>query len=294
MITVQPSASFEATAQFDTGATLGVRIIDNAGATTLARQTSGIAEYPAGSGIYAVTLTAPGTAGQYTVLWDDGTNYAPEDMLVTGTAGIAPSTSNLYVTRDELKETLELDDETYADDDIDMAVSAASRAIDGYKNARYYPTSETRYYSADPCRWDISIDDLNSGAATILVDVDGDGVYETTWTGGTDYYLEPANAALTGKPYNRLRIRRQSGRTFPSWQRAIQIQGSFGWAETPDQVRQAAKILAGRYLKRARETPYGILTITGDAVAAARLGRIDPDVAFMLDNIDGDAPRLIA
>ena len=65
MITVQPSTSFEAVAQFDTGltGTLGVRITDNAGATTLARTTAGITEYPAGSGIYAVTLTSPGAGG---------------------------------------------------------------------------------------------------------------------------------------------------------------------------------------------------------------------------------------
>jgi hypothetical protein len=46
-------------------------------------------------------------------------------------------------------------------------------------------------------------------------------------------------------------------------------------------------------LKRARETPYGIVVVSGDAVAAARLGRIDPDVAFLLDNLPGDAPVLV-
>jgi hypothetical protein len=58
-------------------------------------------------------------------------------------------------------------------------------------------------------------------------------------------------------------------------------------------VTQATTILAGRYLKRARETPYGILTIGTDALAAARLGRIDPDVSFLLDNLDADEPLLI-
>jgi hypothetical protein len=57
---------------------------------------------------------------------------------------------------------------------------------------------------------------------------------------------------------------------------------------------QAATILAGRYLKRARETPYGIVSVGADALAAARLGRIDPDVAFLLDNIGGDVAQLLA
>jgi hypothetical protein len=57
-------------------------------------------------------------------------------------------------------------------------------------------------------------------------------------------------------------------------------------------VEQAATILAGRLLKRARETPYGILVVSGDAVSAARLGRIDPDVAFLLDNLPGSVPLM--
>ena len=68
---VNPSTSFEATAEFATGltGTLGVRITDNEGNTTTPRATAGITEYPAGSGLYAVTLTSPGTAGQYSLAW---------------------------------------------------------------------------------------------------------------------------------------------------------------------------------------------------------------------------------
>lgn len=199
-----------------------------------------------------------------------------------------------YITSASLKATLDIGD-TYADADIVTAISAASQAIDAYKNTRFFPTFETRVYSPDACHYSVDIDDLNASTAiTVTVDVNGDGVYETSWVQNTDYYLDPANANLTGKPYNRLTIRRQSGRLFPNWQRSLQIQGSFGWATAPPQVTQAATILAGRYLKRARETPYGLLTIIGDAVAAARLGKIDPDVAFLLNDLGGSVPQLIA
>lgn len=87
---VAPSATFEATCSgFATGlaGTLGVRVLDNAGATTTARVTAGIAEYPSGSGIYYVSLTAPATAGQYTILFDSGivspSAVAVEDLNVT-------------------------------------------------------------------------------------------------------------------------------------------------------------------------------------------------------------------
>lgn len=201
-----------------------------------------------------------------------------------------------YITSTTLKATLEITGETYADADIATAISAASTVIDAYKGTRFYPTTETRYYTADPWQLSVEIDDLNGAAgSTVLIDGDGDGTYETTWASGTDYYFDPANAQLTGAPFNRLTIRRQSGRRFPIWQRAVQIQASFGWATAPYQVTQSATILSGRYLRRARETPYGILTVTGDAIAAARLGRIDPDVAFLLDNINAaDVPQLIA
>lgn len=303
---VAPGSTDQLSVNWSTsGATLGVRLLDNSGATTIARAT-GFVEYPAGSGVYYLaSFTYPSTAGSYTLLYDDdGGTAAPghnftEDVTVTATVGAAPSTGNLYITRAELKDTLELTDQTYADDDIDIACSAATQVINGYKNTRYHPTTETRTYTAPACpwpfygtsrAWQIPIDDLNT-LTLLKVDMDGDGVYETTWVAGTDFFLGPENAAVDGNPYNTVTLSYRSGRLWPAWQHGIQIVGSFGWAETPDRVRQAAKILAGRYLKRARETPYGLLTIVGDAAIAARLGKIDPDVAATLDNEYGRVPQ---
>jgi hypothetical protein len=80
VIYAAPGASFEATltgAPTGLAGTLGVRILDNAGGTTTARATAGIAEFPAGSGFYTVTLTAPTTAGQYSVFWDTDRSGRP-------------------------------------------------------------------------------------------------------------------------------------------------------------------------------------------------------------------------
>jgi hypothetical protein len=197
-----------------------------------------------------------------------------------------------YITSTQLKNTLEIGTATYADADITMAISAAGHVIDAYKDTRFYPTGETRRYSADACERSLQIDDLVS-LTTLKVDMDGDGTYETTWTVDTDFYLEPVNAALEGRPYNQVTLRPQGTALWPAWDYGIQVGGTFGWTTAPYQVQQATTILAGRYLKRARETPYGILTIGTDAIAAARLGRIDPDVSFLLDNLDADEPLLI-
>jgi hypothetical protein len=227
--------------------------------------------------------TSLGTAPDlwYRVSFLDGGGNISEPTSAARNGGL----STLYVSRDELKDTLELAG-TYADADIDLACEAASRAVDGYTDSRFYPTTETRYYTA--CVYDthISIDDAVS-VSSVAVDTDGNGSYDQTWVEDTDFYLDPPNSALVGHPKRRIELRSQAGRTFPSYTRGIKVVGSFGWAETPAQVRQAARILASRFLKRSRETPYGIQVVTGDAVALARLGRIDPDVAFLLDTLPG-------
>lgn len=89
MITAFIGSQFEATVQgFGTGLVgiVGVRIIDNQGQTTIGRSASGIIEYPAGSGFYQATLTAPTISGQYSVFWDDGAtgpeHVASEDLYV--------------------------------------------------------------------------------------------------------------------------------------------------------------------------------------------------------------------
>jgi hypothetical protein len=126
----------------------------------------------------------------------------------------------------------------------------------------------------------------------VKVDTDGDGTWETTWTNDTDFVLAPANAATDGFPWTEIRLKPQAGRRFPGYLHGIQVIGTFGWATTPGAVTQATAILAARFLKRARETPYGIVVVSGDGVTAARLGRIDPDVAFLLDNLPGSVPLL--
>lgn len=104
MIYATPGSSIEATlsgAPTGLTGTLGVRILDNTGGTTLARQTSGISEFPAGSGFYSVTLGAPATAGQYTVMWDTG-SVTPSttftDDLVVAALPFGSGTSSIKGT----------------------------------------------------------------------------------------------------------------------------------------------------------------------------------------------------
>lgn len=287
---VNPSTSFEAVAKFPTGLTgsLGVRIIDNVGGTTLARQTTGIAEYPAGSGIYAVTLTSPGTAGQYSIVWDDGAgHWADDDLLVTSVnLDSVVGDGNLYITVDDLRAILGTTGETYDETAIVLACNSASRGIDAFKGTWYYPLTQTRKYSCRDRRdLTLPVDDLVS-VTSILIDTDGDGSWETSLDADTDYLLEPVNASLDGVPYTQIVLRESSQYRWPRYQQAIKVSGSWGWAEAPAQVKTAAALLANRFLVRLRQAPLAVvIQAANEMVAMARLGSVDPDVITMLESL---------
>jgi len=283
---VNPSTSFEATALFDTGltGTLGVRIIDNAGNTTLARTTTGIAEYPASSGIYAVTLTSPATVGQYSLVWDDGTNFATDELVVTGIAStIVVGDATGYITSDQLKATLSLTGLDFADADIATAIASASRWIDQKCNRRFYPDSvatNVRYYTA--ARSDLLHTDDIVTLTTVEVDFNGDGTFEETWTENTDFVAEPYNRTDPYWPITTLRIHPFSGSLFPlGFPRSVKITAKFGWASTPDQVVEACTIKAAQLLRRAREAPFGIVSV-GVEGQSLRIGGTDADLEALL------------
>jgi len=298
-LTVAPSASYEASLELGISGLVGTLALGtyDGDTATQALATTTINEIGT-TGIYVATRTSPGTAGQYVLVWsEDGTldpdKLTTEDLLVTTEEVAAPGgTSNLYISSAEIIAALRASGTTFLDDDVALAVVAASRAIDGYKRVRgYFPVAETRVFTARYGDVVLLISDLVT-LTSLKVDEDGDGTHETTWTLDTDFVLQPANAALEGRPYNRVQLLSQEGRRFPRYVNAIEIVGTFGWAATPVQVKQAAKILATRLVKRV-DTPYAIMTVVaGEMVEAARLGRIDPDVAAMLDSVPPFTPGL--
>ncbi len=86
MIEATVGRYFEAVASgFDPGllGSIGVRLEDGLAVLVTARRVTGIIESPPASGIYTTTLLAPAVAGTYTVVWDDGDTFAPEQVEVT-------------------------------------------------------------------------------------------------------------------------------------------------------------------------------------------------------------------
>ncbi len=191
-----------------------------------------------------------------------------------------------YLTLQEVKNAQELIGFSFADYDAQMAISAASNGIEQYCGRRFDLSSgtATRYYSPlEP--GELNIDDLvcTTYGATVQADYSGDGTFSTTWTRNTDYFLEPLNAQADTWPYETIRLSRRSNWRFPVWYRSISVTGQFGWPSVPQNVKEATMIMSVRLLKRAREAPFGVAAIGFDG-AAVRIARVDPDVAFLLDN----------
>lgn len=188
-----------------------------------------------------------------------------------------------YVTQQEMQQTLELHGTTFADLDLAVNITAASRAVDEYCGRRFYLDDDTtgvRYYT--PCDGrKLLIDDIVT-VATVQTDADNTGAYASTWVATTDYVMAPFNAAERSWPYDTMLVQPTGGQRFVSYERSVKITGRFGWPSVPAPVKQATIIMASRLLQRARTAPFGVIGAGLDA-PAIRIPTVDPDVRMLLD-----------
>lgn len=187
-----------------------------------------------------------------------------------------------YTTLAALKSTLDLTGTSFADSDLSAAITAASRAIDQQCGRRFYPdtdANQVRTYLPVNAGYAV-IDDLCT--FTSLQQPTG-----TTWTLGTDFYLEPQNAAADGRPWTAIRtIARpfifplsQMTSGWAGFDGRLTVTGQFGWSATPPEIVEATTILAARLVQRARSAPFGVVTGIDQIV---RLSRLDPDVSMLI------------
>lgn len=191
---------------------------------------------------------------------------------------------SFYADSDDLKKSISLQGTTFADDDCDEAIGTASDGIDLLLGRSFGLTEdedgETRYYTCDDCGLQ-AIDDLAT-LVSLAVDADGDGTYETTWTEGTQFRLEPLNAPNRGEPYTH--VRALAGYQLPTGRLStIRVVGMFGWESTPTGIVTATKIIASKLLIRKKTAPLGIVM---SAEFAVRISRYDPDVQFAIAPYD--------
>lgn len=130
-----------------------------------------------------------------------------------------------YTTRKAVKAALDFKLTARADAQVDDAIEAASRIIEGRLRRKFYPQVDTRYFE-----WP----NQQRGRPHRLWLDENELISVTTLTAGgtviaaSDYFLEPANS---GPPYRSIEIDLSSGASFAAGdtrQRAIEITGVFG------------------------------------------------------------------
>lgn len=193
-----------------------------------------------------------------------------------------------YCTLNEVKAAARITDNT-DDTLLEKCVEAASRRIDGFTGIFFYQTTNTiSLYLVDaPLVTPLSYNqyvlytpDLVS-ITTLKTDDDGDGTFETTWTSGVDYRLEPTDVALQNRPYKQ--VTAIGAKAYPVLTAppmpGIQINGVWGWPAVPHDVREACIIMSLRLFNR-YNSPLGTLGF-GD-MGAVTVRSVDPDVRDML------------
>lgn len=195
---------------------------------------------------------------------------------------------NGYTTVAEMREHFG-DTNSVTDNEIlERAIESASRAIDRFCGRWFYQEAATSVRAYRPTETDIAwVDDISTTTGLVIkTDTAGDYSWATTWTLGTDYDLEPANADVVGgattvQPYSWYRIVAIDTKRFPVHPRrkTLQVTARFGWSAVPDDVQEAC-ILATAGLVHRKNSPNGVAGFA--EFGGIRISRSDPDVVRLL------------
>jgi len=188
--------------------------------------------------------------------------------------------TNGYATLAQVKAALRISDST-EDALLEIAIEAASRAIDGNTGRNFYSAgTATRYFAPDD-DFVLQIDDLAGTAVTIQTANNADGVYDVTWA-TDDYQLEPLNGNSDGIPWPATRIRAIGDYLWPilNGEALAKITAVWGWSAVPIAVTQACVIQSSRIYKRL-DSPLGVAGF-GDMGVMRVTRDLDPDVAQLI------------
>lgn len=280
-ITAEAGATFEAMlSNAPTGlvGSLGVDIENGNGDVFVARTTAGIVEI--GAGVYVKDdLIAPVIPGTYYVIWDQGGVFTPEQLIVGPASSLGVHD---YISLGEVKETLSIGAQTYADDDIQASITASSRAIDKLCNRRFWKdtgANDRKFYPRAPAV--LLIDDL--AEFTSFTNVGG-----SSWVLDTDFWLAPATASSDLEPWTAIRTINKAFTYYgldascPTADGRVTIRGKWGWPQIPEAIVEATRILTVRLCRRKREAAFGVIGFGVDG-GVMQIARVDPDVQMLIE-----------
>jgi hypothetical protein len=178
-----------------------------------------------------------------------------------------------------LKGRLSITD-TSQDATLSAVLEAVSRQIDDWCGRSFSSGTDTKYLTHEGGRTLFLPFDLLS-VTTFATDVGGQRTYATIWDPTRDYDLEPYNAAYELRPYTRIAVQPFSRWWIPTFRKAVQIVGTWGyWTSVPGPISEACLLQAIRLFTR-KSSPFGIAGTNALGVVQM-ITKFDPDVANLL------------
>ena len=174
--------------------------------------------------------------------------------------------TNGYITQNQLKAFVGIPISDSQDDDLlDDAINAASRQIDAFCGRQFYAdgsTSARKFFTNDLYR--LRVDDISTTTGLVVkYDDDDDGTYETT-VSSSDFQVLPINGVvggIQGNPFYIVELISDGNHEWPldfsSNRPRAEITAKWGYATTPEQIRQATLMLASE-LFAMRNAPLGV------------------------------------
>jgi hypothetical protein len=250
VIYAQPSSTYDAVFYgFVTGlvGTCGFRVEDASGAVIVARQTTGIVESPAGTGVYICAGTSPANGGAYFVIFDNGASpLTPSDVaveeLTVNPLGAAPAGAGGtdYLTLAELKNYMGVTDTTW-DSKAPTLITAASEALNDYLQRQVTPKDDgptTRRFQVVGYEIDLAPYDLRAVTTATLHPESSSAI---VLVAETDYTLLPVPPE--DGVYEALRISNYqvliSAHLFKYGKCFLDVVGSWGFATVPNGLKHA-------------------------------------------------------
>jgi hypothetical protein len=205
---------------------------------------------------------------------------------------------DLYVTLAQMKTRLGISD-TADDAALTSACTATKTWIDNYCNRRRFGFQKASaatarlYRPSTSCR--VRTDDISSTTSLVVkIDTGNNGGFDTTWTSGTNFLLEPLDAVASdgdSRPYTSLST--IDGHTFPCHVRpAVQVTALWGWPAVPSLVTEAAYQLAEETFKL-KDAPFGVAGVNDFGVLRIGNQTMNRVQAMLADYVAG-SPVLVA
>jgi len=169
---------------------------------------------------------------------------------------------NCYLTLQEMLEHVSISDRK-DDATLEAAITAACRAVDDHCGRIFYDTGSATARKFHPVdAYTAHVWDFHTTAGLVVkIDDDHDGVFELT-VPATEFELEEAPGPMqVARPFGIIRL--VEGDLFPIFhhrghrRQVLEVTARWGWATTPDVVKQASKTLALDLWKR-KDAPFGV------------------------------------